>query len=99
MRVRGASGHQNCEAVLGRGGREAVVNVGGGVQKDAGMAMIVVVTINEVGNECPRGADGAGTFRKPSAIQSFVFDLSHEALIQLFVILKTNLSKLEGPLS
>jgi hypothetical protein len=46
---------------------EAVVNVGGGVQTDAGMAVIVVVTINEVGHECPRGADGAESFRETGA--------------------------------
>jgi len=68
VRVRGASGRQNCGAVLGRGGREAVVNVGGGVQTDAGMAMIVVVTINEVGHESAGVAEARESFREHGSV-------------------------------
>ena len=47
------------------------------------MAMIMVETINEVGNECPRGADGAESFREHrSVFQGFEPALAERVIVR-----------------
>src|SRR3954471_13679040 len=66
--ISGVGGGQGGPAFEVPDGREAVVHLGWGVEADAGMPVVVVVAVDEVGHEGLRIGQGAEPFREGGGV-------------------------------